>query len=78
MMVEHKEKRFLYLALAYVHHQHAAYAARRRHGEGVALRQEQDVLDTWFSSGLWCVASLTHACPLSGKRQYEPSKLQHT
>lgn len=27
---------------------------RCRHGEEVALRQEQDVLDTWFSSGLWC------------------------
>lgn len=26
---------------------------RGRHGEGVVLRQEPDVLDTWFSSGLW-------------------------
>ncbi len=30
------------------------HAGGRRHGGGVALRQEQDVLDTWFSSGLWC------------------------
>lgn len=24
-----------------------------KHGQGVALRQETDVLDAWFSSGLW-------------------------
>jgi valyl-tRNA synthetase len=27
--------------------------ARARHGREVALRQDEDVLDTWFSSGLW-------------------------
>ncbi|HEX2790590.1 MAG TPA: valine--tRNA ligase [Steroidobacteraceae bacterium] len=27
--------------------------ARARHGREVALRQDDDVLDTWFSSGLW-------------------------
>lgn len=30
----------------------------RRHGPGVALRQETDVLDTWFSSGLWPFSTL--------------------
>jgi len=29
-----------------------------RHGQGVALRQETDVLDTWFSSGLWPFSTL--------------------
>merc|ERR1719324_2044807 len=27
-------------------------------GEGVVLRQEEDVLDTWFSSGLWPFATV--------------------
>ncbi|CAL5223969.1 g6577 [Coccomyxa viridis] len=29
-----------------------------RHGQGAALRQETDVLDTWFSSGLWPFSTL--------------------
>jgi hypothetical protein len=29
-----------------------------RHGAGAALRQETDVLDTWFSSGLWPFSTL--------------------
>ena len=29
-----------------------------RHGKDVVLRQEQDVLDTWFSSGLWPFSTL--------------------
>lgn len=29
-----------------------------RHGNDVVLRQEQDVLDTWFSSGLWPFSTL--------------------
>lgn len=28
------------------------------------LRQEQDVLDTWFSSGLWCAPHLKIPPPL--------------
>ena len=34
--------------------------ARRRHGiaDSVALRQDEDVLDTWFSSGLWPFSAL--------------------
>jgi valyl-tRNA synthetase len=36
-----------------------AYAqARAKHGEGVKLRRESDVLDTWFSSGLWPFSTL--------------------
>ena len=29
-----------------------------RHGHEVALRQDEDVLDTWFSSGLWPFSTL--------------------
>ncbi|HEY5020727.1 MAG TPA: valine--tRNA ligase, partial [Steroidobacteraceae bacterium] len=33
-------------------------AARARHGRDVALRQDQDVLDTWFSAALWPFSTL--------------------
>ncbi len=32
--------------------------ARERHGREVALRQDEDVLDTWFSSALWPFSTL--------------------
>eukprot|EP00899_Mesostigma_viride_P026702 jgi/Mesvir1/7216/Mv19035-RA.2 len=32
--------------------------ARKKHGSNVRLTQEQDVLDTWFSSGLWPFSTL--------------------
>jgi len=32
--------------------------AQRQAGEGVALRRDEDVLDTWFSSALWPFATL--------------------
>lgn len=35
-----------------------AEAAQRQAGEGVALRQDEDVLDTWFSSALWPFATM--------------------
>jgi valyl-tRNA synthetase len=36
----------------------AAAQARARHGREVALRQDEDVLDTWFSSALWPFSTL--------------------
>lgn len=36
----------------------AAERAREEHGEGVVLRQEVGVLDTWFSSSLWPFSTL--------------------
>eukprot|EP00775_Hariotina_reticulata_P011961 gene11961-12104_t len=36
----------------------AAEKARARYGEGCVLVQEPDVLDTWFSSGLWPFSTL--------------------
>lgn len=32
--------------------------ARARHGRAVPLLQDEDVLDTWFSSGLWAFSTL--------------------
>jgi valyl-tRNA synthetase len=36
----------------------AQAAAERKHGRTVALRQDEDVLDTWFSSALWPFSTL--------------------
>ncbi len=36
----------------------AALMARARHGREVPLRQDEDVLDTWFSSALWPFSTL--------------------
>jgi valyl-tRNA synthetase len=36
----------------------AQVAATRQHGTPVALRQDEDVLDTWFSSALWPFSTL--------------------
>lgn len=38
--------------------QYKCLANACRHGNDVVLRQEQDVLDTWFSSGLWPFSTL--------------------
>ena len=36
----------------------AKSAAKKHYGKDVALRQDEDVLDTWFSSGLWPFSTL--------------------
>ncbi|MBN8897103.1 MAG: valine--tRNA ligase, partial [Rhodospirillales bacterium] len=36
----------------------AAAQAREKYGQDVALTQDEDVLDTWFSSGLWPFSTL--------------------
>lgn len=36
----------------------ARLKARAHHGKDVPLRQDEDVLDTWFSSGLWPFSTL--------------------
>ena len=38
--------------------QEALEKAKQEHGDGVVLRQEVDVLDTWFSSSLWPFSTL--------------------
>src|SRR6267154_475119 len=42
----------------YVGRDEAEVRARHRIGAGVALRQDEDVLDTWFSSALWPFSTL--------------------
>jgi len=44
-------------------------AARAQAGDGVGLRQDEDVLDTWFSSALWPFATLgwPHDPPRNGE-----------
>jgi valyl-tRNA synthetase len=37
----------------------AARAAARHYGRAVALKQDEDVLDTWFSSALWPFSTLS-------------------
>ncbi|MEO0885980.1 MAG: valine--tRNA ligase [Cyanobacteria bacterium J06648_10] len=32
--------------------------AKAKYGDGISLRQDPDVLDTWFSSGLWPMSTL--------------------
>ncbi|MCR6643568.1 MAG: valine--tRNA ligase [Terricaulis sp.] len=36
----------------------AKSAAKKHYGKDVALKQDEDVLDTWFSSGLWPFSTL--------------------
>jgi valyl-tRNA synthetase len=36
----------------------AGSAAKKHYGKAVELRQDEDVLDTWFSSGLWPFSTL--------------------
>jgi valyl-tRNA synthetase len=36
----------------------ALAAAKAKHGRAIALTQDEDVLDTWFSSGLWPFSTL--------------------
>jgi len=43
---------------AYVGRSEAEVRARHGVGAGVALRQDEDVLDTWFSSALWPFSTL--------------------
>ncbi|WNO52991.1 valine--tRNA ligase [Stakelama saccharophila] len=46
-----------------------AEAAQAKAGEGVTLRQDEDVLDTWFSSALWPFATM-------GWPEESPSRLR--
>ncbi len=51
-------------------------------GEGVTLTQDEDVLDTWFSSGLWPFATVgwpgTDAASLAEFERYYPSSVMET
>ncbi|MDW8053671.1 MAG: valine--tRNA ligase [Anaerolineae bacterium] len=53
-------------------------AARRDWGEGVQLEQDPDVLDTWFSSGLWPFSTLGWPQDTPDMRAYYPTTMLET
>jgi valyl-tRNA synthetase len=53
----------------------AQAAARARHGCEVPLRQDEDVLDTWFSSGLWPFSTLGWPQRTAELAQFYPSNV---
>ncbi len=56
-----------------------AYAAARADwGPNVALRQDEDVLDTWFSSGLWPFSVLGWPRDTQDMRQFYPTTMLET
>ena len=57
----------------------AAYAAARSAlGEGVTLAQDEDVLDTWFSSGLWPFSTLGWPGDTAELAKYDPNTVMET
>ena len=50
----------------------AAAAARKHYGKDVALRRDEDVLDTWFSSALWPFSTLGWPEDNAFLRRYYP------
>jgi len=51
----------------------AGAAARAHYGEDVALRQDEDVLDTWFSSALWPFSTLGWPEPTDDLKRFYPT-----
>ena len=53
----------------------AAAKARAHHGRDVPLRQDEDVLDTWFSSALWPFSTLGWPEPNPALARFYPSSV---
>ena len=53
----------------------AAGQARARHGREVPLRQDEDVLDTWFSSALWPFSTLGWPQPTVELARFYPTSV---
>lgn len=53
----------------------AAAAAQERYGKPVELRQDEDVLDTWFSSALWPFSTLGWPDDTSELRRFYPTSV---
>jgi valyl-tRNA synthetase len=51
----------------------ALAAAKAKHGRNVALVQDEDVLDTWFSSGLWPFSTLGWPAQTPELERYYPT-----
>ncbi len=61
------------------HTEAEAYAlARAQHGPDVQLQQDQDVLDTWFSSGLWPFSTLGWPHDTPDLRYFYPTSVLET
>ena len=52
--------------------------AREKYGDGVVLRQEEDVLDTWFSSGLWPFSTLGWPAKTPDFDKFYPTQMMET
>ena len=52
--------------------------ARRQYGEAVQLEQDPDVLDTWFSSGLWPFSTLGWPHDTADLRRFYPTTVMET
>jgi valyl-tRNA synthetase len=64
------EDGFVYVALSEAE---ARAQARAKHGREVALRRDEDVLDTWFSSALWPFSTLGWPDETPELRRYYPT-----
>ena len=53
----------------------ALAAARKHYGKDVTLRQDDDVLDTWFSSGLWPFSTLGWPEETDHLKRYYPGNV---
>ena len=51
----------------------AQSAATKHHGRAVALRRDEDVLDTWFSSALWPFSTLGWPQPTAELQAFYPT-----
>ncbi|HEX8569682.1 MAG TPA: valine--tRNA ligase [Caulobacteraceae bacterium] len=51
----------------------ARAAARARHGRDIELAQDEDVLDTWFSSGLWPFSTMGWPEDTEDLRRFYPT-----
>src|SRR6202521_1613434 len=59
----------------YVGRDEAEVRTRHRIGAGVALRQDEDVLDTWFSSALWPFSTLGWPDSTADMHAFYPNSL---
>ena len=54
---------------------HSAEQAQQQAGEGVVLKQDDDVLDTWFSSALWPFSTLGWPSATPELEKYYPTNV---
>src|SRR5690606_18716575 len=52
--------------------------AREQYGDGVTLEQDPDVLDTWFSSGLWPFSTLGWPEETADLKRFYPTDVMET